>query len=172
MKSNMWKRSTPRLAALPITSRFSDVPMGVPMPPTCEAKVIGMSSFDGAVFDFSATAVRIGIMRTTCGVLFMKALSTPVISSMSPIASRGLQRQAREITRPNGVSAPVASSPWLATISAQIAISASLPKPPKNRSGSNSPAGPRYGKMLNPSVSSVMTSRLDVSIGIESREKK
>ena len=61
-----------------MTSRFSDVPMGVPMPPICDANVMGISSFDGDVLERSATAVRIGIINTTCGVLFMNALTTAV----------------------------------------------------------------------------------------------
>ncbi|HEU4483924.1 MAG TPA: hypothetical protein VFR96_00430 [Povalibacter sp.] len=43
---------------------------------------------------------------------------------------------------PSGRSAPVTTRPWLATIRAQMAIRASLPKPPKNRNGSKSPPLP------------------------------
>gem|GEM_PF-4240662 len=101
----------PKRAALPITSRLSEVPIGVCMPPIWEANVIGMRTLDGDMPERSAALVRIGIISTTSGVLLVNALMTGTISSTTPSASSGLVDQRRLTMCPTGASGPVAASP-------------------------------------------------------------
>ena len=74
---------------------------------------------------------RIGISRTTIGVLFMKALKIAPAISVVKRATTGMLDQARPTIVASGCSAPVVSSALPTIMSAQIAMSASLPKPAK-----------------------------------------
>ena len=56
------------------------MPIGVSMPPSCAENVIGISVFEADVPARIATLIRIGIIITTCGVLFMNALMIAVLS--------------------------------------------------------------------------------------------
>ncbi|MET0988674.1 MAG: hypothetical protein ABW034_25070 [Steroidobacteraceae bacterium] len=60
----------------------------------------------------------------------------------------------------------------LAIINAQMAMSASLPKPAKNAMGSSTPSGAVNGKMEKPIAIKLRMRRLEVSIGNLSREKR
>jgi hypothetical protein len=90
---------------------LSEVPIGVPIPPICDANVIGISTFAGDIPELTAAVVRIGIINTTKGVLFMNALMLATRIRTAPSASIGLADQIRLMTCPTGASAPVATRP-------------------------------------------------------------
>ena len=94
-----------------MTSRFRLVPIGVSIPPSCAENVIGISVFEAEVPARIATLIRIGIIITTCGVLFMNALMIAVLTSMPSIATLGLTFHSAAVQRPIGASAPVRTSP-------------------------------------------------------------
>jgi hypothetical protein len=91
--------------------RFRLVPIGVSMPPNCAENVIGISVFDADVPARIATLIRIGIIMTTCGVLFMNALMSAVEASIPNMAPIGLTFHNAAVHRPIGTSAPVRTRP-------------------------------------------------------------
>ena len=109
--------------------------MVVDIPPIIVARPIGIITPDTGNFDRSDAPTRIGINKTTIGVLFMKALSNAPATSVVSKASTGCVAQARPTTVASGCKAPVVSSALPTIISAQIAIKASLPKPAKKSAG-------------------------------------
>ena len=121
--------------AIPTTSKLVDVPIVVDMPPTIVASPIGSMTPDTGNLARSDAPTRIGINNTTIGVLFMNALSIAPATSVTNSASTGLEDQARLTTVASGCNAPVVSSALPTIISAQIATSASLPKPAKKSMG-------------------------------------
>ena len=120
---------------MPTTSRLVDVPMVVDMPPMMVARPIGIMTSDTGNLDRSEAPTRMGMSRTTIGVLFMNALSTAPATSVATSASTGRDDHARPTTFASGCSAPVVSSALPTIINAQMAISASLPKPAKKSTG-------------------------------------
>jgi hypothetical protein len=56
-----------------LTRIFEEVPISVQLPPSIEAKEMGMRNFDGLRFIFVHTVRTAGINTTTTGVLLMKA---------------------------------------------------------------------------------------------------
>ena len=103
--------------------------MVVDMPPMIVASPIGIMTPDTGNFDRSEAPTRIGISSTTIGVLFMKALRMAPATSVATMASTGREAQARPTMFASGCRDPVVSSALPTIMSAQIAISASLPKP-------------------------------------------
>ncbi len=101
------------------------------MPPMIVASPIGSMTSETANFERSDAPTRMGISSTTIGVLFMNALRTAPATSVVISASTGRDDHARPTTVASGCSAPVVSRPLPTIISAQIATSASLPKPAK-----------------------------------------
>ena len=141
MKSNMPKSRTPVSLAMPTTSRFVDVPIVVDMPPMMVASPIGSMTPETGNFTLSDTPTRMGISSTTIGVLFMNALRIALAMSVTSSARSGRDDHAPLTRVASGWSAPVVSSALPTIIRAQIAISASLPKPAKNSvAGSTSPS--------------------------------
>ena len=120
---------------MPTTSRFVDVPIVVDMPPMMVASPIGIITPDIENFERSDAPTMIGMSNTTIGVLFMNALKMAPATSVVIRASTGRVDQARPTTVASGCSAPVVSSALPTIMSAQIAISASLPKPAKKSTG-------------------------------------
>ena len=94
-----------------MTSRFKLVPIGVRIPPSCAENVIGISVLEAEVPERIATLIRIGIIITTCGVLFMNALMIAVLASIASMAPLGLRFHSAAVQRPIGTSAPVRTSP-------------------------------------------------------------
>ena len=111
--------------------------MVVDMPPTIVASPIGSITSETGNFERSEAPTSIGISSTTIGVLFMNALSMAPATSVARSARIGRVDQALPTTFARGCSAPVVSSALPTIISAQIAISASLPKPAKNSTGAS-----------------------------------
>ena len=134
-KSNMPNSLMPMSCEIPTTSRFVEVPIVVAMPPIIVARPIGNMTSDTGNFTRIDTPTRIGRSRTTIGVLFMNALSTPPATSVTRVASSGRVDQARLTTVASGCNAPVVSSALPTIISAQIVTRASLPNPAKNCTG-------------------------------------
>ena len=108
-----------------------EVPMVVDMPPIIVARPIGSMTPETGNLTRKDTPTRIGISRTTIGVLFMNALSIAPATSVTNSASDGRLCHALLTIEASGCSAPVVSSALPTIINAQIAISASLPKPAK-----------------------------------------
>jgi len=123
---------------MPTTSRLVDVPIDVDMPPMIVARPIGIITPDTGNFARIDAPTRIGMSRTTIGVLFMNALSTAPATSVIRSASIGRVDHARPTILASGCSAPVVSSALPTIISAQIATSASLPKPAKKSTAPSS----------------------------------
>ena len=116
---------------MPTTSRLVDVPIVVDMPPMIVARPIGSMTPDIENLLRSDAPTRIGISSTTIGVLFMKALRTAPDTSVTSSAVNGMVDQALPTIVARGCRAPVVSSALPTIMSAQIATSASLPKPEK-----------------------------------------
>ena len=83
----------------------------------------------GATFARPAAAMMSGISSTTTGVSLTRPLTEAAPTSTASNASRGLAATQAARRRAAGSSAPVTTSPWPTTISAQIAISAGCAKP-------------------------------------------
>ena len=120
---------------MPTTSRFVDVPMDVDMPPIMVARPIGSITPDTGNLTRIDALTRIGMSSTTIGVLFMKALRMAPATSVVSSAITGRRSQTRPTTLASGCRAPVVSSALPTIIRAQIATSASLPKPAKKSAG-------------------------------------
>ena len=112
-------------AATETTSRFVEVPIVVPMPPTMVAKPMGIKTELAGMPVRRDTLIRIGISRTTMGTLLMKALAAAPTRRVRSSDKLGLLTQTRARKCPTGSSAPVRTSPLPAIISAQTAIRAS-----------------------------------------------
>lgn len=111
------------------TSKLVEVPMVVHMPPTSVAKPIGINTPEGERLVRNETLTNTGSSSTTTGVLFINALNTAPITSVSNKDSNGLMRQSFASERPMGSSAPVRTNACPAIIKAHTAISASCPNP-------------------------------------------
>ena len=118
----------------------------------------------------SDAPTMMGMSSTTIGVLFMKALSIAPATSVETIARTGLDDQALPTTLASGCSAPVVSSALPTIMSAQMAMSASLPKPAKKSMGptATSPSFV-YGNSVNPAVRIISIVSDDDSSGMRSR---
>ena len=159
--------------AIPTTSRFVEVPMVVDIPPTIVARPIGSMTPETGNLDRSEAPTSIGMSRTTIGVLFMNALSTAPATNVVNNASAGLVDQARPTIFASGWSAPVVSSALPTIINAQIATSASLPKPAKKSTGPSFVIPScSYGNSANPATSTIRIASEDDSRGIRSRVKR
>ena len=123
---------------MPTTSRLVDVPIVVDMPPMIVASPMGIMTPDTANFERSDAPTMIGMSSTTIGVLFMKALRIAPATRVMRRANTGREDQALPTTFASGCNAPVVSSALPTIISAQIATSASLPKPAKKCIGPTS----------------------------------
>ncbi len=88
-KSNISKRRIPRSAATATTSRLVEVPIVVPLPPMRVASPIGIKEVEADPPVRNATLTRTGSSITTIGVLFMKALNTPVKTSVASNEDEG-----------------------------------------------------------------------------------
>ena len=95
---------------------------------------MGIRIADGANLLRTATPTSMGSNITTMGVLFRKALSMPLITSVARLANRGLAIHAFARNVASGCSAPVTSMPLPMIISAQMVMSASWPKPVRKAS--------------------------------------
>jgi len=168
--SNMPNSCMPMSREMPTTSRLVDVPIVVDMPPMIVARPIGIITPDTGNLERSDAPTRIGMSNTTIGVLFMKALRIAPATSVVRSASTGRDDHARPTTVASGCNAPVVSSALPTIMSAQIATSASLPKPAKKSMGptSTSPFF-SYGNSWNPAVSRIRIVSDDDSSGIWSR---
>ena len=129
----------PMSAATFTTSRLVDVPIVVAMPPRMLAKPIGISVPEGETPVRTATPMRIGSIRTTMGVLLMKALRTAVIRMVTSSEISGPLRHSFAIMRPTGSSAPVRIRPCPTIISPQTATRALWPNPRKKSLGCSTP---------------------------------
>ncbi len=131
---------------MPTTSRFVDVPIVVAMPPMIVASPIGIMTSETGNLTRSEAPTRIGMSSTTIGVLFMNALRIAPATSVAIRASTGRVDHALPTTEASGCSAPVVSSALPTIMSAQIAISASLPNPAKKSAGPSTTSPSRtYG---------------------------
>ena len=120
---------------MPTTRRLVDVPIVVDMPPTMVARPIGIITPETGNLERSDAPTRIGMSSTTIGVLFMNALRIAPATRVVTSARTGRVDQALPTTVASGWSAPVVSSALPTIMRAQIAISASLPKPAKKSIG-------------------------------------
>ncbi len=121
--------------AMPTTSRLVDVPIVVDIPPIIVARPIGNIAPDTGNFTRIDAPTRIGMSNTTIGVLFIKALRIAPATSVVIRASTGRVDHALPTIVASGCKAPVVSSALPTIIRAQIATSASLPKPAKKSIG-------------------------------------
>ena len=129
--SNRLNSCIPMSREIPTTSRFVEVPIVVDIPPIIVASPIGSMTPDTGNLARSEAPTSIGISRTTIGVLFMNALRIAPAVRVIRSASTGLDDHALLTTFASGCNAPVVSSALPTIMSAQIATSASLPKPAK-----------------------------------------
>ena len=80
----MPNRSIPMSAATATTSRLVEVPIVVPIPPTKVAKPMGNRMPEVGLWFRMAAPISMGSIKTTMGVLFIKALrKAPRISVAS-----------------------------------------------------------------------------------------
>ena len=168
--SNMLNLCMPRSLEIPTTSKLVDVPIVVDMPPTIVAKPIGIMTPETGNFARSDAPTRIGMSNTTIGVLFMNALSTAAATSVISRANTGLVDHARATKFASGCNAPVVSSALPTIINAQIATSASLPKPAKKSLAARTTSPPfSYGKREKPPTRIMRIARDDDSSSMRSR---
>ena len=149
------KACAPRLAARATTIRLVEVPSVVDMPPISTAKFIGINIRAGERPARVSAAISSGISSTTTGVSFITPLTPAATSSTARSASRGDFSTSHASRRAAGSSAPVSTSAWPRTISAQMATSAGWPKPLKKRNGSTC----GLGKTKNSAGSRISTAR-------------
>ena len=114
----------PRSTAIDTTNMLVDVPMVVAIPPISDAALSGISVFEAAMAPRMARCTKIGISRTSTGVLFTPIERRKVTTSEKSRPSCRLILNNRSRNRAAGSSAPVTTSPLPMIISAQIVISA------------------------------------------------
>ena len=101
-----------------------DVPIVVAIPPINDAALSGISVFEAAIAPRIASCTKIGIRRTSTGVLLTPIDSRKVTTSENNRPSWRLTLNSRSRNRAAGSSAPVTTSPRPMIIKAQIVISA------------------------------------------------
>ncbi len=132
---------------------FEEVPIRVQLPPSIEAKEIGIRNLEGLCPSRAHTVRTAGMNTTTTGVLLMKADMKQTAVSEKTMNRRGFPRERSANFPPSTDTSPLRISAALRTNMAAIVMSASLPKPSNSSFGLRSPRSPIATSISNPTRS-------------------
>jgi len=125
----------------------------VQLPPSMEAKEIGIRNFDGLSPSRAHTVKTAGMKTTTTGVLLMKADKKHTAVRENTMKRIGLPRERSVSFPPRAATNPLRIKAALSTNMAAIVTSASFPKPSSNSFGFRIPSSPSNTMIIKPTRS-------------------